>query len=133
MGPDAAGGAAAGRKLPTQRWHMRRRLIATSLLFLTLALGVSPALQRPTGPDSRLAAPAAEAAALGQGTNVLRFGQAAADVGTLDPHFASGTQDRSLVDMVFNGLIRYVPGDGSNFEPDLATSLPEPRNVGGKQ
>ncbi|CAN5272546.1 ABC transporter substrate-binding protein [soil metagenome] len=64
---------------------------------------------------------------------VLRFGQSAADVGTLDPHFASGTQDRSLVDMVFNALIRFKPGDGTAFEPDLATALPEPQTDGGKQ
>jgi peptide/nickel transport system substrate-binding protein len=65
---------------------------------------------------------------------VLRIGQAAADLGTLDPHFGSGTQDRALVDMVFNGLIRYKPGDATTFEPDLATSLPGPSaNADGKQ
>jgi peptide/nickel transport system substrate-binding protein len=63
----------------------------------------------------------------------LRIGQNASDVGSLDPHFATTTQDRSLVDMVFNGLVRYKPGDGSAFEPDLATSLPTPRAEGGKQ
>jgi len=63
----------------------------------------------------------------------LRFGQNVADVGNLDPHYATTTGDRSLVDMVFNALIRYVPGDGSKFEPDLATALPEAKVVGGKQ
>jgi peptide/nickel transport system substrate-binding protein len=55
---------------------------------------------------------------------VLRIGQAASDLGTLDPHYASGTQDRALVDMVFNGLLRFKPGDATSFEPDLATALP---------
>lgn len=64
---------------------------------------------------------------------ILRIAQNASDVGSLDPHFATTTQDRSLVDMVFNGLIRYKPGDGSVFEPDLATSLPTARMVDGKQ
>jgi peptide/nickel transport system substrate-binding protein len=65
---------------------------------------------------------------------ILRIGQAAADLGTLDPHFASGTQDRALVDMVFNGLLRFKPGDATTFEPDLATTLPRPSTDGnGKQ
>jgi peptide/nickel transport system substrate-binding protein len=64
---------------------------------------------------------------------ILRIGQNASDVGSLDPHFATTTQDRSLVDMVFNGLVRYKPGDGSAFEPDLAASMPTPRMEGGKQ
>ena len=37
------------------------------------------------------------------------------------------------MDMVFNALIRYKPGDGTVFEPDLATALPEPKMDGGKQ
>ena len=64
---------------------------------------------------------------------VLRLGQNASDVGSLDPHFATTTQDRSLVDMVFNGLVRYKPGDGAVFEPDLASSLPTAKLEGGKQ
>ncbi len=56
----------------------------------------------------------------------LRIGQAASDLGTLDPDYVSGTQDRALVDMVFNGLLRYKPGDATVFEPDLATALPTP-------
>src|SRR3989304_5674062 len=53
--------------------------------------------------------------------------------GGLAPHFATTTQDRSLVDMVFNGLVRYKPGDGAVFEPDLASSLPTAKLEGGKQ
>ena len=64
---------------------------------------------------------------------VLRFGVNAADLATLDPHYASGTQDRTVVDMVFNGLVRYKPGDSSVIEPDIATEIPEPEEVDGKQ
>jgi peptide/nickel transport system substrate-binding protein len=35
--------------------------------------------------------------------------------------------------MVFNGLIRYRPGDISQFEPDLATAIPEPTMEGDQQ
>jgi peptide/nickel transport system substrate-binding protein len=64
----------------------------------------------------------------------LRIGQAAADLATLDPDYASGTQDRALVDMVFNGLLRYKPGDATQFEPDLASALPTPTtNASGNQ
>jgi peptide/nickel transport system substrate-binding protein len=68
-----------------------------------------------------------------QSAGVLRIGQNASDIASLDPHYATTTQDRSLVDMVFNGLVRYKPGDGSTFEPDLATALPTPRMADGKQ
>lgn len=64
---------------------------------------------------------------------VLRFGLNAADLATLDPHFASGTQDRTVVDMVFNGLVRFVPGNSAEIEPDLATEIPTPEMVDGKQ
>lgn len=63
----------------------------------------------------------------------LRYGLEAADLSTLDPHFAATTNDRTVVDMVFNALIRYKPGDSSQFEPDLATEIPEPEIVDGKQ
>lgn len=63
----------------------------------------------------------------------LRFGVNAADLANLDPHYASGTQDRTVVDMVFNGLVRYKPGDSSVIEADLATEIPEPEEVDGKQ
>jgi peptide/nickel transport system substrate-binding protein len=64
---------------------------------------------------------------------VLRFGVNAADLATLDPHFASGTQDRTVVDMVFNGLVRYVPGNSAEIEPDIAVAIPEPEIVDGTQ
>jgi peptide/nickel transport system substrate-binding protein len=64
---------------------------------------------------------------------VLRFGVNAADLATLDPHFASGTQDRTVVDMVFNGLVRFAPGNSAEIEPDIAVAIPEPETVDGKQ
>lgn len=64
---------------------------------------------------------------------VMRFGVNAADLATLDPHFASGTQDRTVVDMIFNGLVRYQPGNSAEMEPDLAVAIPEPELVDGKQ
>ena len=55
---------------------------------------------------------------------VLDVGVAASDLNTLDPHLAVGTQDRGAVDMVFNGLVRFKPGDmdPEKIEPDLAKS-----------
>ncbi|MCK5257552.1 MAG: hypothetical protein KAQ81_16085, partial [Deltaproteobacteria bacterium] len=68
-----------------------------------------------------------------QRPNVFRIGIGYADLGTMDPHMASSTRDRNLVDMIFNGLIRYKPGDSKVFEPDLAEAVPEPEMIGGKQ
>jgi peptide/nickel transport system substrate-binding protein len=64
---------------------------------------------------------------------ILRYADKAADLGTMDPHFAAATNDRNVVDMIFNALVRYKPGDGSVIEPDLAEALPEPELVDGKQ
>ncbi|MCC7022902.1 MAG: hypothetical protein IT338_08750 [Thermomicrobiales bacterium] len=64
---------------------------------------------------------------------VLRLGVNAADLATLDPHYASGTQDRTVVDMIFNGLVRYAPGNSAEMEPDLATEIPTPEMADGKQ
>ncbi len=107
---------------------MTGRFLATILAVCALVLGVGS-----VGPAAAPGPVTGAAEAAAQRSNVLRFGQAAADLQTLDPHYASGTQDRSLVDMVYNALIRYKPGDGTVFEPDLATALPEPRMVNGKQ
>ncbi len=65
--------------------------------------------------------------------SILRFGIGYADLRTMDPHYASSTCDRALVDMIFNGLLRYKPGDGTVFEPDLAEAIPEPEMVDGTQ
>ncbi|MEF8850035.1 MAG: ABC transporter substrate-binding protein [Candidatus Bipolaricaulota bacterium] len=55
---------------------------------------------------------------------ILDVGVAASDLNTLDPHLAVGTQDRGAVEMVFNGLVRFTPGDmdPEKIEPDLAKS-----------
>lgn len=71
--------------------------------------------------------------AAAQDRPVLRFGTNSADLSTLDPHFASGTQDRTVVDMIFNALVRFSPGDASVIEPDLATAIPEPAMEGEAQ
>ncbi|MBA2759957.1 MAG: polyamine ABC transporter substrate-binding protein [Chloroflexia bacterium] len=59
-----------------------------------------------------------------QDRETLVFGINAADIGNLDPHYASATQDRAIVDMVFNGLVRFVPGTVSELEPDIAAEMP---------
>ena len=48
----------------------------------------------------------------------------AQDIGTLDPDFAVGTQDRAPVVWIFNALVRFKPGtiDPKLIEPDLATA-----------
>ena len=53
---------------------------------------------------------------------VLTIAFDAGDLQTLDPHRSASTVDRATVDMVFNGLVRYPPGDQVKVEPDLATS-----------
>lgn len=65
--------------------------------------------------------------------SILNFGMGVGDLGTGDPHFASSSGDRIVVDMVSSGLLRYKPGDSSVTEPDLAESVPEPVTSGGKQ
>jgi peptide/nickel transport system substrate-binding protein len=66
--------------------------------------------------------------------SVLRVASDAARPGTFDPHFAASDPDRMVADMLFNGLVRYRPGNAPIIEPDLAESIPEPEIVeGGKQ
>jgi peptide/nickel transport system substrate-binding protein len=62
--------------------------------------------------------------AAAQDAPVLRLGTNAADIQTLDPHLASGTQDRTVVDMVFTALVRYKPGTVAELEPDIAAEMP---------
>ncbi|UCE75373.1 MAG: hypothetical protein JSV56_06650, partial [Methanomassiliicoccales archaeon] len=64
---------------------------------------------------------------------VLNISLETGDLQTADPHYASGTQDRVIVDMVFNSLIRYKHGAFPEIEPDLATAIPKPEMVDGKQ
>lgn len=62
---------------------------------------------------------------------ILRLGLDAAGPGSFDPHAA--TADRMIVDMLFNGLLRYQPGNYPVIEPDLAEAVPSPKTVAGKQ
>lgn len=70
-----------------------------------------------------LAAFGAAGPALAQ-KKTLVIGMGSADAGKLDPHLASTTPDKGLLNYVFNGLVRIKPGQASpNFiEPDLAES-----------
>jgi peptide/nickel transport system substrate-binding protein len=65
--------------------------------------------------------------------NTLRLGLHVSGMGRLDPHFAAGSQDRAVADMVFNGLLRYAPGNAPHFEPDLARKIPEFEIKNGRQ
>lgn len=89
----------------------------------TLTLSAAAALVAPAAIGGLAPSLLAAAAQDGEG-GVLRLGTNAADIANLDPHMASGTQDRLTVDMVFNGLIRFTPGDSSTYEPDIATEMP---------
>ena len=53
---------------------------------------------------------------------ILHIAFDAGDAKTLDPHRAATTVDRSTVDPIFSGLVRYPAGNQVNVEPDLATS-----------
>lgn len=53
---------------------------------------------------------------------VLTIAFDAGDSKSLDPHRAATTVDRSTVDPIFNGLVRYPPGNQVKPEPDLAES-----------
>ena len=65
---------------------------------------------------------AAASPALAQKT--LTIGMAAPDIGQVDPHKATTTQDKPMTGWVFNGLVRFPPGSGdlAKLEPDLAES-----------
>ena len=53
---------------------------------------------------------------------VLNFGIASPDIGQVDPHKATTTQDKPMTSWAFNGLVRFKPGsaDLGGLEPDLA-------------
>lgn len=53
---------------------------------------------------------------------VLDIAFDAGDLLNLDPHFATTTVDRATVNMMFNGLVKYPPGNQASFEPDIAKS-----------
>jgi len=62
--------------------------------------------------------------ALAQTRPVLRVGSGVADVGTLDPHFATNFGEYPIVKAMFNGLVDLPAGtvDIERIEPDLAES-----------
>ncbi|MDI7258398.1 MAG: ABC transporter substrate-binding protein [Thermodesulfobacteriota bacterium] len=62
-------------------------------------------------------------------TQVLRMACKYGDATSLDAHRATGSQDRLVVGLVFNGLVRYPPGNLSvdAIGPDLATEIPSPK------
>jgi peptide/nickel transport system substrate-binding protein len=112
-----------------------RAIPALICLILVACAPQSPApIGGPAAPTSKPAAGQVTPLADARSGGTLRVGIAAGDVGNADPHNTSGTQDRALVDMVFNGLLRFKPGDSTSFEPDLATTVPGPTtNAEGKQ
>ncbi|MBP7960891.1 MAG: hypothetical protein KBG20_01735 [Caldilineaceae bacterium] len=109
------------------------------LLVLILGACAAPAAApaAPAAEAPAVVAPAAEAPAAPampeRSGGTLRMAIRAADISSLDPHFATTTQDRAVVDMIFNALVRYTPGDSSTFEADLSENLPEPEMMDGKQ
>ena len=70
---------------------------------------------------------ACTAAARAEPTPALTVSLFSQDIGTLDPDFAVGTQDRVPVAWMFNALTRFRPGtiDPKTIEPDLAQSWEE--------
>jgi peptide/nickel transport system substrate-binding protein len=86
-----------------------------------------------SGPLIHGAIPASPGQVHGNIRNILRFGVHVSEMGNLDPHFAAGSQDRALADMVFNGLLRYQPGGAPQIEPDLAVKMPGFEMIGGRQ
>jgi peptide/nickel transport system substrate-binding protein len=57
---------------------------------------------------------------------VLKSACKQSEAKTFDPHMATGSQDRVVVEMIFSGLLRYQPGNMSTeaIEPDLAKEIP---------
>jgi peptide/nickel transport system substrate-binding protein len=57
---------------------------------------------------------------------ILRMASKQGDANSLNPHRAIASHDRVIAEMIFNGLLRYPPGnvDVTAIEPDLATALP---------
>ena len=84
----------------------KHRIILLVIFLATVAVGITQI------------APAAELAK----EQVLDIAFDAGDAKTLDPHRAATTVDRSTVDPIFNGLVRYPPGNQVSVEPDLAES-----------
>lgn len=105
--------------------------ILTLICFILLCLGASP-YPVTTGDTQEEKAPQ-HPSQISPARPVLRMGLHVSKFNTLDPHKAASTSDRILADMVYNGLIRFKPGNSRQMEPDLAVEIPEPVMVRGKQ
>jgi len=67
------------------------------------------------------------------GGNILRYALHTSKLGSLDPHFARGSQDSTYTDLVFNCLLRYRPGDARTIEPDLVREMPRFQLIDNRQ
>ena len=98
-------------------------LVLPSPFVLRAAL--TPPIPSPAPPDNSVPSRKTDA--------ILKMGLHVSKFNTLDPHKAASTSDRILADMMYNGLIRFQPGNSRQMEPDLAVEIPEPVIVRGKQ
>jgi peptide/nickel transport system substrate-binding protein len=59
-----------------------------------------------------------------QPRDAMRMASVHQDIGSLDPHFAVGSQDRIPSSWIYSALVRFRPGsiDPAEIEPDLAES-----------
>ncbi len=64
---------------------------------------------------------------------ILRYALHSSKIGNLDPDFAKESQSSTYASMVFNGLLRYKPGDSKQIEPDLAVGMPTFEMIHGGQ
>lgn len=110
-----------------------RKYLPVAVLTLIMALMAACAAPAAPGDSGAADAPSDAADAGAAEGHILRFGVDAADLGNLDPHYATSTPDRTVVSMVFNGLVRYAPGEAPEIEPDLAEAVPEPTMDGDQQ
>jgi len=64
-------------------------------------------------------------------SQVLRYACSFSDSKSLDPHRAVGAPDRIICEQLFNGLVRYKPGNSTAgaIEPELAKSIPIPETL----
>lgn len=65
--------------------------------------------------------------------NILRLALHVSGIGSMDPHRITGSQDRAFADLVYNGLLRYRPGQAPSIEPDLAERIPDFKMINGRQ
>ena len=62
--------------------------------------------------------------AIGAEGDVLEYGLGAADIRRLDPMAGPNSTDKTVLEHVYRGLVRPVPGEvnAERFEPDMAES-----------